>query len=550
MYAYQFDLPDYTTPEYSSQHDQSSDTQEILSKSSDFEDNSYESSLSKEELLNSPSKYLTLRASTAPPRPLTDLEEFLRSSDFLLLEHTVICSSQLFLRSDQKYDLDSDQGQRSCKKLLNQLEKMSEVFKVKNVPRDYRNSFSKAYRVLYKENSLCYLTEILDSAQEGFPYLYVNGEKYVFSSEVLEAGSSLFSKFTKTQYLLKEIYNRVCEESFGGTVEEIKTEISEILIEFDSVWVDFEQLYVHELMAIESDARRFIEEAIWLEKELTRIENSTKSAGKSLMENLEFIEARAKLVNVIGKINSVANIEGKGRDDLSVDILKAAEVLIRRMSTPAKCVKNLAEKIKQSFSALRLLFRKYSLNIEIVDPQLKNNPELVNYLVNFESSWERGKIYFLNSKKCNQLVFLSNIIESTSSKFTVFREQLECSDSELFVSIPALIIIKALEDEDRGICKSFCSPIFDETDNVGGMWKRLRRSYKLGKLAASSAPEYLELITLITLGEPFDKKFREQVLDSKFDNLDGTINKIKYLAIELHRHKPADWNRFLDIILC
>ena len=550
MYAYQFDLPDYTTPEFLSQHDQSSETQELISKSSDFEDSSYESSLSKEELLNSPSKYLTLRASTAPPRPLTDLEEFRRSSDFLLLEHTVICSSQLFLRSDQKYDLDSDQGQRSCKKLLNQLEKMSEVFKVKSISREYRSHFSKAYRVLYKENSLCYLTEILDSAQEGFPYLYVNSEKYVFSSEVLEAGGNLFSKFTKTQYMLKEIYNRVCDESFSGVVDEIKIEIQEILLDFDSIWVDFEQLYVHELMAIESDARRFIEEAIWLEKELTRIENSSKILGKSLLDNNEFIETRAKLVVIIGKINSVANIEGKGRDDLTVDILKAAEVLIRRMSTPAKCVKNLAEKIKQSFLALRLLFRKYSLNIEIVDPQLKNNPDLVNYLVSFESSWERGKIYFLNSKKCNQLVFLSNIIESTSSKFTVFREQLECSDSELFVNIPALIVIKALEEEDRGICKSFCSPIFDETESVGGVWKRLKRSYKLGKLAASSAPEYLELITLITLGEPFDKKFREQVLDSKFDNVDSTINKIKYLAIELHRHKPADWNRFLDIILC
>jgi hypothetical protein len=46
--------------------------------------------------------------------------------------------------------------------------------------------------VLYKEGQLCYLTEILDSAQEGFPYLWVNGEKYVFSGEVLQAGQTLF----------------------------------------------------------------------------------------------------------------------------------------------------------------------------------------------------------------------------------------------------------------------------------------------------------------------------------------------------------------------
>ena len=41
---------------------------------------------------------------------------------------------------------------------------------------------------MYKDNSLSYLTEILDSAQEAFPYLYVNGEKYIFSLEVLDAG--------------------------------------------------------------------------------------------------------------------------------------------------------------------------------------------------------------------------------------------------------------------------------------------------------------------------------------------------------------------------
>lgn len=42
-----------------------------------------------------PNKHMALRASTAPARPLTDIEEFRRSSDFLLLEHTVICASSL-----------------------------------------------------------------------------------------------------------------------------------------------------------------------------------------------------------------------------------------------------------------------------------------------------------------------------------------------------------------------------------------------------------------------------------------------------------------------
>jgi hypothetical protein len=548
MYSDSFEMQANEISGYSSYHEQSMELQDMIN-SSESEEESYPSASDKDEdFADISSKHMALRASTAPARPLTDIEKFRRSSDFLLLEHTVICASQLFLRGDQKYDLDSDHGQRSCKKFLNQIEKLCEVYSVPCSSREYRDRFSKAYRVLYKENSLCYLTEILDSAQEGFPYLYVNGERYVFSAEVLQAGSDLFQNFVRLQYLLKDIFSRVCDETFNGALEPVKEEISNCLQEFDGLWVEFEQLYVHELMAIESDARRFIEEAIAIEEKINFLE--TKNEIKTRVENEEIFELKSKLVTIIGKINSVANIEGKGRDDLTIDILKASEGLLKRVSTQTRCITNLADKIRQSFLSLRSLFRKYASNIEIVDPQLKNNPELVDALVKFESTWERGKIYFLNSKKCNQLVFLSSMIETVSSKYRVFKEQVDCSDSELFVSIPALLIIKALQGEDRGICKSFCSPMFDENENVGAVWKRLKRSYNLGKLASSSITEYTELLMALTLAEPLDKGFRAQVLDPKFDNLDGTINKIKYLAIELHRHKPIEWNRFLDIILC
>jgi len=41
--------------------------------------------------------------------------------------------------------------------------------------------------------------------------------------------------------------------------------------------------------------------------------------------------------------------------------------------------------------SLKVLLRKYDENIEIVDPQLKNNPELVECLWNWETAWEKGK---------------------------------------------------------------------------------------------------------------------------------------------------------------
>jgi hypothetical protein len=59
-------------------------------------------------------------------------------------------------------------------------------------------------------------------------------------------------------------------------------------------------------------------------------------------------------------VNSVANPEGTGRDDLSAEILMAAEGIIRRVSpTQSKAVRALAAKIKKSFQDFRMLLRKY-----------------------------------------------------------------------------------------------------------------------------------------------------------------------------------------------
>ena len=71
---------------------------------------------------------------------------------------------QLVQRGDMKFDLDSFEGQSSCKKFLGHIEKLCESVEAKCCGRTYRKNFSNAYKVLYKEGKLCYLTEILDSA--------------------------------------------------------------------------------------------------------------------------------------------------------------------------------------------------------------------------------------------------------------------------------------------------------------------------------------------------------------------------------------------------
>jgi len=51
--------------------------------------------------------------------------------------------------------------------------------------------------------------------------------------------------------------------------------------------------------------------------------------------------------------------------------------------------------------------RKYSQKIEIVDPQLKNNADLVELLVRFEDSWEKGKEFLVKDSLLKDLIVFS-----------------------------------------------------------------------------------------------------------------------------------------------
>lgn len=69
-------------------------------------------------------------------------------------------------------------------------------------------------------------------------------------------------------------------------------EMGKHLEQFDSTWVNYEQIYVLELMLIEADARLFITEAIEADKELTHIEQREKARGRIVVDTVEYTEKR------------------------------------------------------------------------------------------------------------------------------------------------------------------------------------------------------------------------------------------------------------------
>ena len=75
-----------------------------------------------------------------------------------------------------------------------------------------------------------------------FPYLWVNGEKYIFSNEVLESGKRLFNSFCKIQHVTRNAYTRACHENPMTTASQIRMELCKALEDFDLNWVTFEQV--------------------------------------------------------------------------------------------------------------------------------------------------------------------------------------------------------------------------------------------------------------------------------------------------------------------
>lgn len=141
------------------------------------------------------------------------------------------------------------------------------AYGLKEQSRHYRKKFSKAYWVLYDEGCT-FLPEILDSAQEAFPHLWVNGEKYVFSNEVIDCGKWMVNTFEQLRINLPSFKIWFEKASKLESIKQCKSLLIETLYEFDRIWTEYEKNYVMELMVIEKDSWRHVVEAINLEKQL------------------------------------------------------------------------------------------------------------------------------------------------------------------------------------------------------------------------------------------------------------------------------------------
>ena len=100
---------------------------------------------------------------------------------------------------------------------------------------------------------------------------------------------------------------------------------------------------------------------------------------------------------------------------------------------------------------------KYSQDLDIVDPQLRNNNDLVEVLESYEKSWSFGKEWLVDLQKQSQIISLTLQIETLCQRQPNLKKQIDSCDSEVFLILPQLMILICLQNNSESQkLKSLC----------------------------------------------------------------------------------------------
>lgn len=220
------------------------------------------------------------------------------------------------ISTDDGWDFQSPEGSAACAVFLQEIDAASQALRLEPVSRDYRENFTVNYQVLFPTDDRQYRNDILVACSEQYSGIWLNGERYDFSTEVKDAAMSLMQAWTELSTILAAWKKEDNKKDKG----EFKT----ALRAFDQSWARFEHRYIMNLIHVEQEAKKLITDSVDQEGILQKLE----AIGMDC-DCTEYRDERTKFVQCISKLNAVANTERKGRTDLSDEILDNALKLWR-----------------------------------------------------------------------------------------------------------------------------------------------------------------------------------------------------------------------------
>jgi hypothetical protein len=309
----------------------------------------------------------------------------------------------------------------------------------------------------------------------------------------------------------------------------------------DAAWAGFERGYITELMSIEDKARNWLVKAIRAEEDLSAVEALRQQTSGCQ----KLSDAQRHFVKCIGKLNSIANTQGKGRDDFNVEVLHRATAVVRSEAAADKSftaitARYLANEVLESFFAMRRYLREVHTCLECVDPHLCKNVGLVARLADVEESWELGALYVQRKRTLNALCEWVSQIKTAQGLSPEFSAMCENCDVELFLVMPRMIWLcylsnPEMNDELMGTLlphrfsgrKDFELAIFRKN------FEQLQDT--LGKNA------WYSLVMTAVSGPNASSRGNNPA--------DAFMLELERWSMELQRSNPKDWNQCSSVVM-
>jgi hypothetical protein len=251
-----------------------------------------------------------------------------------------------------------------------------------------------------------------------------------------------------------------------------------------------------------------------------------------------------KFVKCLAQLNSVANTQGKGRDDFDAEVLEQATTVLRSYCAPAAHDQNfatetaraLATEVCESYKAMRKYLREVSKCLECVDPHLCKNAGLVARLVDVEESWELGALYVQRKMTLDTLCDWVSQIKVAQGLSSSFATMCENCDVEMFLVMPRMIWLCFLRNATQ------------QTELMSSLIPK-----RFGHHGDVELQEFSAKFQQVSMVVPWDLLLLKAVSGPSSGNtgkaLDTFMLELERWSMELQRSNPKDWNQCSSVVM-
>eukprot|EP00933_Yihiella_yeosuensis_P013507 TRINITY_DN12483_c0_g1_i2.p1 TRINITY_DN12483_c0_g1~~TRINITY_DN12483_c0_g1_i2.p1 ORF type:complete len:545 (+),score=87.39 TRINITY_DN12483_c0_g1_i2:99-1733(+) len=475
----------------------------------------------------------------------------------------------------------------SVARFLKGLEQVAETMQLQPAARTYRQEFTANYRALLPDEARNYRVEILEASFKQQAETWVNREKMTFSEEAM----SLAGKLKDSWEMLGKVLDRwhASKQQRDASILPSRGELKSAFRGIDVNWAAFEQTYISELIAFERRAKQLLVDAVESEKRLHELEQTYYGETEASRALDDYESEQRYLLVCIARLNLVANVNAKGRDDFSVEVLQdAVRTLQGCMRAEEKgqsgnymdAAKMLSTEVVEAFVSMRLYLWRISSALDQADPHLCNNIGLVEKLIDFEGAWEVGALYLKSSQLLTGLCDLVSEIRCALRNSSAFMEMCQNLDAEWFLVLPRFILLRMLymQELQKGAIMSLLPHRFEDvTKNgtSGQIWncdevlndlvKQFQATFAaildaqrttangLPVPTAAAEAAWEVLTKRVVNGSEQDRDDTYGCLDPVLRStveakIESFLTDLEPISMELQRQCPEDWNSFSQTV--